>query len=440
MKFIWLFFFWSLCFGSSAQFNVPDWSFNATIYEVNVRQFSQEGSFSAFQKELPRLKQMGVDIIWLMPIHPIGEKNRKGSLGSYYAVKDYTEINPEFGTKSDFQNLVQEIHRLDMKIIIDWVANHSSPDNTWVEVEHHKDWYTLDSTGNLQPTIGTDWWDVADLNYDNYEMRNRMIASMKYWVKEFDIDGFRCDVASWVPIDFWVDARNEIESVKQIFFLAEAEGEEMYKAFDMTYGWEFHHILNDIAKGNKTTKDIHNFFKKNNNSAYIQMHFTSNHDENSWNGTVHERLGDARFACAVIAATIDGMPLVYNGQETSLDKRLAFFEKDSIDWSKMDLVDFYTKLLTLKRSHPALQHGSDGGGLEFFTLPENPNVLIYCRTNGKRRLVALINLSDQASEIVISEPRLKGFYKSLFSSQKIKLRKKNNKIKLEAFAYKILYS
>ena len=204
---------------SFGQFKTPEWCKKATIYEVNIRQFTPEGTFAAFSKHLPRLKQMGVDIIWLMPIHPIGEKNRKGGLGSYYAVRNYEEVNAEFGTMADFQQLVKETHANGMKLIIDWVANHTSPDNVWVG-QGHMDWYTLDSTGNLQPTIGTDWWDVADLNYDNKEMRKAMISSMQFWLKNADIDGFRCDVAGWVPMDFWIEARKELDAVKPIFFLA----------------------------------------------------------------------------------------------------------------------------------------------------------------------------------------------------------------------------
>ena len=215
----------------------PEWTKNATIYEVNIRQFTPEGTFAAFQAHLPRLKEMGVDILWLMPIHPIGELNRKGSLGSYYAVRDYKGVNPEFGTIDDFRMLVKEAHKQGFKLIIDWVANHSSPDNNWVS-EGHKDWYTLDSLGNLQPTIGTDWWDVADLNYDNNEMRNAMIDAMKYWVQETDIDGFRCDVAASVPMDFWNECRNQLDKLKPVFMLAEAEGPELHSAFDMTYAWE----------------------------------------------------------------------------------------------------------------------------------------------------------------------------------------------------------
>ncbi len=423
-----------------AQFDIPQWSNNASIYEVNIRQFTPEGTFKAFQSHLPRIKDMGIDVVWLMPIHPIGVKNRKGSLGSYYAVKDYQDVNPEFGSKQDFADLVLAIHNLGMKVIIDWVANHSSPDNVWVEQENNKSWYTLDSLGNLQPTIGTDWWDVADLNYDNYEMRLRMIESMKYWVEEYNIDGFRCDVASWVPIDFWKDARKVIESVKPIFFLAEAEGDEMYEAFDMTYGWEFHHIMNKLVTGEKKVKDVYTFFEKRTPKIiHNQMQFTSNHDENSWNGTVQERLGEARFGMAVLASTIDGMPLVYNGQESSLDKRLAFFEKDSIDWSKMDLVSFYSKLLHLKKDNPALNHsGESKGSLHFVKVPSNPNLLIYKRAYKKNQVLVVINTSDKDINVEFADPLMRGNYTDLFSNKKIRLKKKNT-LDIEAWGYRVYH-
>ena len=321
----------------------------SVIYEVNVRQFSKEGTFAEVQKALPRLKSMGVDILWLMPINPIGVKNRKGSLGSYYAVRDYKGVNPEFGTLNDFKSLVKEAHNQGMRLIIDWVANHSSPDNVWLD-QGHKDWYTLDSTGNVQPTIGTDWWDVADLNYDNQAMRKEMIASMKYWVQECNIDGFRCDVAGWVPMDFWMQARKELETVKPLFMLAESEGADQHQAFDMTYGWEFHHLMNKIAQGKAEPSEILTYKQKDNQypKNAIRMYFTSNHDENSWNGTEMERMGDARFVMAVLSYAMNGMPLIYNGQETSLNRRLLFFEKDQINWDKMDMVSFYSTLNALK--------------------------------------------------------------------------------------------
>jgi alpha-amylase len=420
---------------SFGQFKTPEWCKKATIYEVNIRQFTPEGTFAAFSKHLPRLKQMGVDIIWLMPIHPIGEKNRKGGLGSYYAVRNYEEVNAEFGTMADFQQLVKETHANGMKLIIDWVANHTSPDNVWVG-QGHMDWYTLDSTGNLQPTIGTDWWDVADLNYDNKEMRKAMISSMQFWLKNADIDGFRCDVAGWVPMDFWIEARKELDAVKPIFFLAESEGADQHQAFDMTYGWELHHVMNEIAKGKKSNADVLVYFEKNKyKRSDYRMHFTSNHDENSWNGTEMERMGDARFALAVFAATIEGMPLVYNGQETSLDKRLRFFEKDTIDWLKMDLVSFYTKLLQLNRKNSALWNG-EYGALPVFHTDANSPILIYSREKDRNKVVVAINMSAKDATLKLTDTKLFGKYKELFSGEKLRI-KKDMTLDLEAWGYRV---
>lgn len=416
-----LFGFFSLV--AFAQLKTPEWVKNATIYEVNIRQFTPEGTFGAFEKHLPRLKAMGVDILWLMPIHPIGELNRKGSLGSYYAVRDYRGINPEFGTHEDFAHLVDAAHNLGMKVIIDWVANHTSPDALWIE-EGKLDWYTLDSLGKVQPTIGTDWWDVADLNYDNPAMRKEMIACMEYWVRDFNIDGYRCDVAGWVPMDFWNAARAALDQIKPVFMLAEAEGKELYSAFEMTYGWEFHHILNDVAKGKKNAADVQAYFERMQLPAgAFHMNFTSNHDENSWNGTEMERMGEARFAMAVMAATIQGMPLVYNGQETSLDRRLKFFDKDSINWDKMDLVDFYTRLLSLHQRNPALAVGLNQTAPKFLSTKDQKDLLIYTREQGTSKVLVVINLSANAKKVTLSAPAA-GTYLNLFTNKKETLKAK----------------
>jgi glycosidase len=409
---------------SASQF-APEWSKNATIYEVNIRQFTNEGTFRAFEEHLPRLKEMGVDIIWLMPIHPIGEKNRKGTLGSYYAVKDYTDVNPEFGKFEDFKNLVAKVHELDMKIIIDWVANHTSPDNVWVD-QGHKDWYTLDSTGNLQPTLGTDWWDVADLNYDNLEMRKEMIESMRFWLKNADIDGFRCDVAGWVPMDFWLEAKAQLDDIKPIFFLAESEGVDQHQAFQMTYAWEFHHIMNKIAQKTENVQSVVAYFEREKSypaNAY-RMNFTSNHDENSWNGTEMERLGKARLAMAVLSSTIMGMPLIYNGQETSLDRRLQFFEKDSIVWDKMDLVDFYTTLNDLHHRNQALWNGEYGGFPNIISPKNEQNVLAYVREKNGDKVLVIINLSSEERTFKIKNKSIKGNYSELFTKESLNLKTK----------------
>jgi glycosidase len=421
---------------SNAQFYTPDWVRNATIYEVNVRQFSPEGTFVGVQAQLPRLKEMGVDIMWLMPIHPIGELNRKGTLGSYYAVKDYRDVNSEFGSIEEFGALVNAAHEFGMKVMLDWVANHTSPDHAWIQ-QGNMSWYTLDANGKVQPTIGTDWTDVADLNFDNADMRQEMIRCMSQWVRDYDVDGFRCDVAGWVPLDFWLEARKALDQIKPVFMLAEAEGAELYKAFEMTYGWELHHIMNDIAKGKKDASAIHDFFAKPalpNNG--FQMNFTSNHDENSWNGTEMERLGPALDAFAVFAATIDGMPLVYNGQETSLDRRLKFFEKDPINWEKMDKVVFYQSLLKLHQNHPALIVGKGQKPPRFISKAAEKDILVYVREQEGRQVLVVLNLSAKAKTINFNDAPTAGKFTNLFTNEEVNF-KAAHSIQLEAWGYSV---
>lgn len=395
-----------------------DWTRTASIYEVNIRQYSPEGTFKAFENDLPRLKKLGVDILWLMPIHPIGEKNRKGELGSYYSVKDYKAVNPEFGTMDDFKALVEKVHELGMYLIIDWVPNHTAWDNAWIE--KHPEWYKKDSVGN--PVSPFDWTDVAQLDYENHEMRSAMIESMKFWLQEANIDGFRCDVAHMVPVDFWDVARTELEKVKPVFMLAEAEIPELHlKAFDMGYAWEFHHIMNEIAKGNKTAADIMPYLEKERKrfpkDTYL-MHFTSNHDENSWNGTVYERLGDGIKAFAVLASTMPGMPLIYNGQEAGMDKRLEFFTKDTIDWKEHELFDFYQTLFALKEQNKALRNGAQGGELVYVPTSDEQAIFAFVREKEGDKIFVLLNLSDQSKQITLQGSDFTGQYTEVFTNEK----------------------
>ncbi len=377
----------------------PDWSKNANIYEVNIRQYTPEGTFNAFREDLPRLKNMGVKILWLMPIQPIGELNRKGTLGSYYSIKDYKGINPEFGTEEDFKALVDEAHEMGFKIIIDWVANHSSWDNAWTE---NKDWYNLDDEGNFQPPV-EDWSDVIDLNYGNEDMRAAMIDALVYWVREFDIDGYRCDVAGMVPTDFWIDAIAELEEVKDVFMLAEdGEPELLIEAFDMNYAWQYAHIIREIAKGEQSFEDLDALFaedaKRFPSNGY-RMYFTSNHDENSWNGTDPGMYGANFQNFAVLSATVSGMPLIYNGQESILDKQLEFFEKDEIEWKDYAYEDFYRFLLQLNTENQALWNGSYGGD---FTRIESPaETYAFTRKKDEHQVIVAINNSNEAKQISV---------------------------------------
>jgi len=389
----------------------PEWSKNLSIYEINIRQYTPEGTFNAFAEHLPRLKELGTDILWLMPIHPIGEKNRKGTLGSYYSVKDYYGINPEFGTEEDFRNLIQKIHELDMYVIIDWVANHSAWDNEMISLR--PEWYITNEQGEIVPPV-EDWSDVAGFNYDNKEMRSYMIDALKFWVRDFNIDGYRCDVAGMVPIEFWNRARYELDNIKPVFMLAEANEPELHEyAFDMTYAWDMHFLWNDIAQGKKSVNDLVEQFEKEKakyGSNDYRMYFTSNHDENTWKGTALERLGEALPVFTVLSATAPAMPLVYNGQEACLNKKLEFFEKDTINWEKDCLLDeIYKALFALKKKNPALWNGDFGGPMERIETTADDKIFAFSRIKDEHKVITILNLSDQEVKFeLINELDAKG--------------------------------
>ena len=396
----------------------PEWTRNAVIYEVNVRQYTPEGTFKAFEQHLPRLKAMGVDILWLMPVNPIGIKNRKGALGSYYAVKDYLGINPEFGTKDDFRELIKKAHELGMHVIIDWVANHTSWDNNLIT--DHSDWYTHDSTGKIVPPV-PDWTDVADLNYDKKELREYMTNALIYWVKETDIDGFRCDVAGMIPIRFWNDAVPKIKAVKPVFMLAEWETPEMHDtAFDMSYSWDVYHLMNDISKGKKTA-DLMDSLLLRESARYpadaYRMLFTTNHDENSWNGTEYERMGDAAKTFTVLCYTLPGMPLIYSGQESAYNRRLKFFDKDIIDWGNFPLAGFYTSLDKLKKENLALSNGAIGGNMINVNSDNDKYVYSFLRKKDNNTVFVILNLSPAEQKTTLKGNSYAGDYKSLFENK-----------------------
>jgi len=417
-----------------------EWSKNATIYEVNVRQHTPEGTLNAFTEDLPRIKDMGIKILWLMPIHPIGELNRKGGKGSYYSIQDYKGVNAEFGTMEDFKALVEKAHEMDMKVILDWVANHTSFDNVWAA--DHKDYYNLDSLGNLQMPEGTDWSDVADLNYESSEMRAAMIDAMQYWIEEANIDGYRCDVAGFVPVDFWDAARDSLEAIKpDVFMLAEWEDPEHHlKAFDMSYAWEFLHVMTGIAKGEKEIKAIDEYMAKQDtlfpDDAY-RMYFTTNHDENSWNGTVMERYGlEGHKTFAVLAYTINGMPLLYSGQEAGMDEALKFFEKDTIQWGNYELQDFYTKLLKLNRDNKALWNGEYGGDFERIKTNADDQVYAYQRQKGDDLVMVVLNFSEETVNTEF-ENLPEGSMESLFGM--VNYADLKGGVKLAPFGYHVFY-
>jgi len=409
----------SACQNKQPQSSVqPEWAEDAVLYEVNIRQYTPEGTFNAFAEHLPRLKKLGVEILWLMPVNPISGKNRKGSLGSYYSIADYTAINPEFGTMDDFKNLVDRCHKMGFRVIIDWVANHTGWDNPWIT--QHPEWYTTDSLGNVIPPV-PDWSDVADLNYDVPQMRRAMIDAMDFWLREADIDGFRCDVAWGVPQDFWEAARASFDSIKPVYMLAEDEDHPAFleKAFQSDYAWKLHHLMNEVAQGKQPASVFKNYFAETEGKyapGSFPMQFITNHDENSWQGTIAERMGPAGDAFAVFSFTIPGIPLIYSGQEAGLNKRLLFFEKDTINWDNPEKQKFYEKLVALKTGNKALWN--DGAGGDFKILKTgSENTFAFLREKGKNKVLAVFNFSSEKSSVSLSLPEEETFI-DYFSEEK----------------------
>jgi alpha-amylase len=407
----------------------PAWTRNAVLYEVNVRQYTPEGTFAALERHLPRLDSLGVDILWLMPVQPIGVRNRKGGLGSYYSIRDYTAVNPEYGTEADFKRFVDAAHAHGMHVILDWVANHTAHDHAWIT--EHPEFHDRRPDGtarNARDNEGreTDWTDVAELNYANRDMRRAMIGEMRWWVDSMGIDGFRSDVAGGVPMDFWAEAHTALRAARpDLFLLAEAESPQMHTAFHATYGWELHHLLNEIAQGKKTTAELDRYFARQ-DSAYgpgaYRMYFTSNHDENSWQGTEFERMGTNHTAAFVLAATVqNSLPLLYTGQEVSMNKRLRFFEKDTVDWSGASLAGFYRAVFDLKHTQAALGNGPWGGAQTVLRTDGGDRVYAYSRTRGDNTVLVAVNFGDAPARASYRGFTRPGGYTDWFSKQTVAL-------------------
>jgi cyclomaltodextrinase / maltogenic alpha-amylase / neopullulanase len=421
------------------QLKNPEWSKNATIYEVNIRQYTPEGTFRAFLPHLPRIKDLGVDILWLMPIHPIGKKNRKGTLGSYYAVKDYYGINPEFGDHEDFRELVNAAHAMGMYLIIDWVANHSAPDNELAE--KYPLWYSQTPLGEFQPTPWFDWDDVIDFDYSQSGLRRYMTQVMKYWVQEFDIDGFRADVAGFVPLEFWENLREELEEIKPVFMLAEWESRDLHRrAFDMTYAWSLWDRLKAATTEKKGTADLVEYIAtdvKTFPKGGYRMTFTDNHDKNSWNGTPFTIFGDGLEAAMVFACTVNGMPLIYSGQEAGMNRSLSFFEKDKIEWQEHHHADLFRKLFALKKRNQALWNGKWGGEMIRITNDHPDQVISFIREKNGQKVVALFNFSDKNIKVGFDTRFYQDEYTDIFSSEKIMF-DEITEIDLKGWGYRVL--
>jgi glycosidase len=415
--------FWLLLYGNtfSQTISHPAWSLQSNIYEVNLRQYSQSGSIKDFEKHLQRLKNMGVEILWFMPITPIGIEGRKmneSDLGSYYAVRNYKEVNSEFGTMADWKGLVKHAHAMGFKVITDWVPNHSSPDNPWIK--NHPDFYAKDKNGTIIPP-NPDWTDTRKLNYESRELRDSMIAAMKFWLTETNIDGFRCDVAGDVPTDFWKECITRLKKVKNVFMLAEADKHELHDAgFDETYAWSVMEPMIDVIAGKKSLASFDSLinykiqeFPKN---AY-RLYFTTNHDWNSWEGTEFERYGDAYKTVAVFSQTMyQSVPLIYSGQEVPNKKRLKFFVKDPIEWgSEFEMAPFYKTLLNLRRSNAALS--ADASYKKLITA-NDVAIFAYFREKQGRKITVILNLSDQPQRFTIKDKSVYGNALNVFSKKK----------------------
>ncbi len=416
---------------------------NAVIYEVNIRQYSPEGTIQAFTQDIPKLKKLGVKILWIMPIQPISMKKRKATpalsiedikdpqkkpqyLGSYYAIADYTAVNPNYGSLADFQELVKTAHQNGIYVILDWVANHTGWDNKWMT--EHPDFYLKNKTGNItqpldpktQKPLG--WTDVAELDYHNPKLYKAMTNAMLYWVKKANIDGFRCDVASHVPLDFWKYARQKITQIKPVFMLMEADKSSYFSVFDMGYNWQLYHLINALAIGEKTVADFDTLMQKL-DTIYphkaIMMNFTSNHDENAWAGSVFKRLGKATETFAALTYMIPGMPLIYDGQEYDLNKSLKFFQKDSFPHHLGKMYPIYTKLGKLKNTNPALNGGVNKASYQRITIPDNPNILAFKRQKGGHTAIYIANLSQTQQKFSLP---ISGTYTNYMKGEKITLK------------------
>lgn len=393
-----------------------DWMHSGNIYEVNVRQYTKEGTFRAFEEHLPRLRKMGVQTLWFMPVTPIAQQNKKGTMGSPYAAQDYTAINPEFGTLEDFKHLVKEAHNQGFKVIIDWVANHTGWDHIWTKT--HPEYY-LKENGTFKIASGMD--DIIELDYGNPELRKAMIDAMKFWVRETDIDGFRCDLASWVEVDFWEEARPEVETLKPLFFLGEfdeLENPEYGKVFDASYSWSWMHKTRDYYHNNLPLNELREMLMRYGAIGDDSMRawFTTNHDENTWNGTEYEKYGDIALPLAVFSATWNGIPLMYSGQELPNHKRLEFFEKDPISWTgDFQLAKFYKKLFELREKNPALRGGDSSVQTSFVKTSADDKILAYLRKNGADEVLVVLNMSKDFVPFEILDDHINGEFKNHFT-------------------------
>lgn len=441
--------------GVATAMRVPDWAKNATMYEMNVSSFSKEGTFAKATEALPRIKDLGVSIIWLMPIYPISLTNRKCDekattecLGSPYAADDFKAVNPRLGTNADFRAFVQKAHQLGLKVILDFVPDHTGWDSKWMKT--HPEYFVHINgkmTAPIDPAtkIATDWADVAMLDYQNPALRTAVIDAHQYWLREFDVDGFREDVASYIPNDFWMELRPQLDKIKPVYMLSESDNmpEQLVSCFQMNYGWRYHNMIKDIFKGRKNANAISDYLamlKTKYAQGGYQMLFTQNHDENSWQGTERESFGDAGNTFTALSFTLQGMGLIYNGQEASLNKRLAFFNKDAIDWTGASRVEFFRNLNTLKHTNQAVWNGADGGDVKRIETNDDTKLFAFTREKNGDKVLCIYNLSPNAQDVTLKGNSFAGMYKNVMKNGEAFEAKADQKLSLNAWEYVVLSS
>jgi glycosidase len=400
----------------------PEWTRSATLYELNTRQMTPEGTFRAAVAHLPRIRDLGVDILWLMPVHTIGAVNRKGPLGSPYAIADHRAVNPELGTLDDLRHFVAEAHALGMRVILDWVANHTAWDH--VLAASHPEWYARDWKGDFRPTPWWDWSDIIDLDYRHPGLRREMTDAMAFWVREADVDGFRCDVAGFVPVDVWEQARRELDAIKPVFLLAEWESRDLHAAaFDATYAWSWHKALRAAVAGHGLGElfEYYSWRERAYPAEAQRLTFVTNHDMNAWEGTTRELLGDAMEAAIVLSVVGDGMPLLYCGEEAGNDRRLPFFERDPIRWRDHPTGDLYRRLFALKHAHRPLWNAPWGATMVRIPTDDEQHVLTFFRGDETGAVVAALNFSDAARTVTLGVGPHPGAYTDAFTGEAVVL-------------------
>ena len=411
----------------------PSWIMQGNIYEVNVRQYTDAGTFKAFEPNLPRLKKMGVQTLWFMPINPISVVDRKGVLGSYYAVSNYTAINPEYGNMDDWKELVKKAHDLGFKVIIDWVPNHTGADNYWLTA--HPDFFVHDSTGKA--AVPFDWTDTRQLDYSNVTMQDSMINAMKFWITNTDIDGFRCDVAWHVPDAFWQKCIPQLRAMKSIFMLAEGNKASLQQdGFDATYPWNEFNVMKQVAAGNNNALALDSVIHTVDSTFpanALLMYFTSDHDENSWNNADYGTMPGAEHApFAVLTQTLKrSVPLVYSGQEEPVLDSISFFYKDPIHFSNYARANFYDTLLHLRMQHAAL---SANASTKKITTTNDSAVYAFERSSGADNIIVITNLTNKPQDFAITDTEIKGNALNVFTLKKEKLIS-NVKMHIKAWGY-----